>query len=54
MKKENKKTSKVPEKKVEEKQKVNFEELIFANLSDCKLVYDNSGYQYTKLDLSVT
>ena len=54
MKKEAKKAAaKGPEKKQDDKMKVNFEELIFTNLSAFKLTYDQSGYQYTSLELSV-
>lgn len=41
------------EKKQEEKSKVNFEELIFNNLSNFKMVYDCSGFHFTDLNLSV-
>lgn len=45
MKKDTKKAAvKAPEKKVDDKVKVNFEELIFTNLSGFKLTYDSSGY----------
>jgi len=55
MKKDAKKaTVKGPEKKADEKVKVNFDEIIFTNLANFKLVFDCSGFQYTKLDLSVT
>jgi hypothetical protein len=53
MKKDVKKLSKGLEKKTDDKIKINFEELIFSNLSAFKLTYDLAGYQYTELDLSV-
>lgn len=55
MKKDTKKAPvKGPEKKPDEKVKVNFEEIIFTNLANFKLNQDCSGYAYTKLDLCVT
>lgn len=53
-KKDNKKAPppKQQEKRQEEKTKVNFEELIFSNLSNFRLSYDNSGYYFTDLNLA--
>lgn len=42
-----KEAKKVAEKKPDEKQKVNFEEMIFSNLSNFKLTYDSTGYHFT-------
>lgn len=35
------------------KQKIDYVDLINRNLHDFKAVFDYSGYQYTRLDLSV-
>ena len=40
-------------KEKDNKQKIDYHELINKNLHDFKLTFDYSGYQYTRLDLSV-
>lgn len=45
-------TSKDP-KKVEEKPKLNYEELILKNLAEPRISLDRTGYHFTVLDLSV-
>lgn len=40
-------------KEKDTKQKIDYNELINKNLHDLKLTFDYSGYQYTRLDLSV-
>lgn len=40
-------------KEKDNKQKIDYNELINKNLHDFKLTFDYSGYQYTRLDLSV-
>lgn len=40
-------------KEKDNKQKIDYNELINKNLHDFKLTFDYTGYQYTRLDLSV-
>jgi uncharacterized ubiquitin-like protein YukD len=40
-------------KEKDNKQKVDYNELINRNLHDFKLTFDYTGYQYTRLDLNV-
>jgi hypothetical protein len=40
-------------KEKENKQKVDYNELINKNLHDFKMTFDYTGYQYTRLDLNV-
>jgi hypothetical protein len=40
-------------KEKDNKQKVDYNELINRHLHDFKLTYDYTGYQYTRLDLNV-
>lgn len=41
------------DQKKEAKPKVDYIDLINRNLHEFKMVYDYTGYQYTRLDLSV-
>lgn len=46
-------SKKQPVEKKEEKQKFNYEELIFSNLSCPQLTFDKTGYTFTNLLMDV-
>lgn len=54
MSKKEKKAAPKEVKKIDEKPKVNFEDLIMRNLTEPRLSIDRSGYHFTCLNLSVT